>query len=94
MQQYSRLSSDNPGIQLGDVAPHPRPSLSDSDDSDDVIVYRDNLEDEPFAEKDRRFNDEGRMEDGEGYSVESRRVSRGYPTESISSIRLTAAAAG
>jgi hypothetical protein len=53
---------------------------SESDESD--IVYRDALDVEPFDEKDRRFKDEGIMEDGaDGYEVEPRRVR--YPHELI-----------
>lgn len=73
---YARLSQDrSEGIRLDDVSTPSRRSASISDDSE--ISYRDNLEDEPFQdEKDRRFNQEGLMEDGEGYSVEPRRVRR------------------
>jgi len=69
---YSRLSGE--GIRLNDISTPPRPSLSLSDDSDD-IVYRDNLDDEPFDEKDRSFQEESTLEDGQGYMAEPRRVS-------------------
>ncbi len=48
-----------------------------TDDSDSDVSYLDNLEDEPFEEKDRRFQDEPNMEDGDGeeYPLEPRRVS-------------------
>lgn len=57
-----------------------RPRSVASSDSD--VEYRDNLEEEPFGEKDQRFQDEGRMEDGDGdgdideqgFVVEPRRV--------------------
>lgn len=74
-QEYARVSTDrNDGIRLDDIPRSPRRSDSLSDDSD--ISYRDNLDDEPFQdEKDRRFNEEGHMEDGDGYAIEPRRVS-------------------
>lgn len=69
---YSRVSGE--GIRLNDISTPPRTSLSLSDDSDD-IVYRDNLEDEPFDnEKGRTFREEGVLEDGEGYLAEPRRA--------------------
>ena len=71
--QYAHVSPDVDSFQLQDRSPR-RESLSlSSEDSD--ISYRDNLDDEPFDEKDRRFQDESAMEDGEGYDVELRRVS-------------------
>jgi len=70
--QYAHVSPDADSFQLKDRSPR-RESLSlSSEDSD--ISYRDNLDDEPFDEKDRRFQDESAMEDGEGYDVEPRRV--------------------
>lgn len=78
------LHADTHAIRLDDSPPAPtRLSLeSDSDESD--IIYRDVLDVEPFDEKrDRRFKDEGVMEDGQeggdgdgqGYVTEPRRVS-------------------
>ena len=82
--EYTRLSADRP-IPLQDRSLSPThsaklgPSRSDrsslsSDGSD--LVYRDNLEDDPFNEKDERFEETPQMEDGEeGYDVQPRRVS-------------------
>ena len=53
-------------------------SGSDTDSDDDVVVYRDVLDVEPFDEKVKvveRFQDEPNMEDGEeGFAMEPRRV--------------------
>lgn len=54
-----------------------RRSVDSSSDIDSDIVYRDNLDD--LHEKDDRFQDEPRMEDGDetdgqGYSMEPTRV--------------------
>lgn len=69
---YSRLTGE--GIRLNDISTPPRTSLSLSDDSDD-IVYRDNLDDEPFEnEKAQAFREERALEDGEEYMAEPRRV--------------------
>lgn len=71
---YDRVGGD--AIQLEDRSPS-RQSEESLDDTDSDVSYRDNLEDEPFNEKDRRFQHEPHMEDGEGegYPVEPRRVS-------------------
>lgn len=69
-------------ITLNDSPPARRKSLDEeSDASDDIVVYRDNLEAEPFDEKDKRFTETSRLEygpdedeEGEGYVVEPRRV--------------------
>lgn len=62
--------NDVEAIRLEDT---PRQSI-DSDDSD--ISYKDNLDHNPFDEKDWVFANEGRMEDGEeGYVQQPRRVS-------------------
>jgi len=72
--QYGQITPERQSFQLQDQT-NRRDSISlSSDDSD--VSYRDNLDDEPFDEKDRRFEDERDMEDGEGYTTESRRVCR------------------
>lgn len=77
----SRLPSDTHAVRLDDSPPPPTRRSLDSESDESDIIYRDALDVEPFDEKDRRFRDEGVMEDGEGpdgdgagYSVEPRRV--------------------
>lgn len=83
--RYGHVSPGIDSFQLQDRSPR-RDSLSlSSEDSD--ISYRDNLDDEPFGEKDRRFQDEGTMEDGEGYITEPSRV---CSCASRGTVRLTA----
>lgn len=70
--ECGRLSVE--GIQMEERSPL---KSGISLDSNSDVSYRDNLDDEPFNEKDRRFVDEPNMEDGdgEGFPVEPRRVS-------------------
>lgn len=74
--EYGRLSGE--GIALEDRR-SPLPPRFSEDDSGSEVSYHDNLQDEPFDEKDRRFQDEPNMEDGDGqgFVIEPRRVSRG-----------------
>lgn len=93
MSAYTPLSGPSSPSKAGgphiirlDYSPPPanrRRSLSSESDESDII-YRDALDVEPFDEKDRRFRDEGMMENGaegeredggQGYTVEPRRVS-------------------
>jgi hypothetical protein len=71
---YGRISVE--GIRLDDRSNRRMSTSSGSSGSD--IVYRDNLDADPFEdEKDARFQDEPTMEqgdDGQGYVAESRRV--------------------
>ena len=60
----ARLSGEEGQAILLDEAA-PRHSTSSSGSSD--LAYIDNLDVEPFPEKDARFEDEPRLEYGEGY---------------------------
>lgn len=80
---YSAVPASDPSFRSEehtitlDESPLPRRKSLDSDSDGSDLIYRDALDDEPFDEKDKRFRDEGRIEDGEeiGYPVEPSRVS-------------------
>jgi hypothetical protein len=74
--EYAQVALEN-AIVLDDTPRSKRRSLDETSDGSD-IVYRDALDDEPFQdEKLSRFDEEGRMEDGDEdaeYLMQARRV--------------------
>ena len=75
-QRYSPLL-DTTGLPANDLPRRSSLAGSDSDDSGSEVSYRDQLDIEPFHEKeDRRFQDEPSMEDdiGGGTGGQPRRV--------------------
>ena len=84
--QYAQVAPDDAArsITLDETRNYQRRSLDESSEGSDII-YRDNLDVEPFQhvdeKADKRYEEERRMEDGEEgdvYVMESGRVGHGF----------------
>ena len=69
---YGRVSSEIIPLEDRRLSCESQPSVVDSDS---VVSYHDILENEPFNEKERRLEPDIEDGNGQGYIIESRRVS-------------------